>query len=142
MGEQKNYTNNASNVVTGVTYTWYVSTASNTGPWAVGAGTGATTQSYTTISLPAGTRYYVLSAKCTATGDSTLSNVITLVVNPLPTATASTAGAVCAGSPSNIQFTFTGTGPWNFTYSRPGGPVTTSSATSPYTVPGAAVAGA
>ncbi|MCB0763830.1 MAG: T9SS type A sorting domain-containing protein [Flavobacteriales bacterium] len=91
-GDLNAYTNNANNAFAGIAYTWYASLSSASGPWSIAPGTGANAQNYTTDALIAGTHYLVLSAKCTNTGDSALSNVITLLVNPSPIATVTPSG--------------------------------------------------
>ncbi len=50
---------------------------------------------------------------------------ITVTVNPLPTAAISVSGstAICIGQQTNIQFNFTGTGPWTYSYNAPSGVV-------------------
>lgn len=50
---------------------------------------------------------------------------ITVTVNPLPTASISVSGstAICEGQSTNIQFNFTGTGPWTYSYNTPSGVV-------------------
>ncbi|OWY24067.1 hypothetical protein C7N43_05120, partial [Sphingobacteriales bacterium UPWRP_1] len=93
--------NNASNLFTGITYQWQVSTVSG-GPYTdVTGGTGATTQNYTTGTLTAGTYYYVLRLRCgnvpIPTGDS-YSNEVAVTVNALPAVGVSPTGATyCAG---------------------------------------------
>ncbi|MEQ9119131.1 PKD-like domain-containing protein, partial [Fulvivirga sp.] len=69
--------------------------------------------------------------------ESPLSAPIDVVINPLPTATVSGGGSVCAGIPGPpAVITFTGTGPWDVTYERNGNPTTVNSVTSPYVIPG------
>lgn len=47
-----------------------------------------------------------------------LGTPVAVTVNPLPTAVVSGGGPVCSGSPQpNVTFTFTGTAPYNFSYS-------------------------
>ena len=48
----------------------------------VSGGSGATTASYTTSALTAGTYYYVLETTCMNSGQSNISNEFTLTVNP------------------------------------------------------------
>ncbi len=62
----------------------------------------------------------------TTTCPETFSNVIEITVNPLPTAANPTGGgSVCSGNPApDINWTLTGTPPFNVTYTAtPGGPV-------------------
>ena len=64
-----------------------------------------------------------------------------LTVNPLPTATMSANAAICAGQSHSFNITFTGTGPWDYDMSTPGGVVSPpNAATSPATY-SASVAG-
>lgn len=92
-GATVNMTNNASNLATGISYQWQVSTQSG-GPYTdVTGGTGATTQSYTTGILSQGTYYYVLRIRCAnetvPNGDSYSNEVVVTVGAAAPTATAS-----------------------------------------------------
>ncbi|MBL6449492.1 gliding motility-associated C-terminal domain-containing protein [Fulvivirga sp. 29W222] len=69
--------------------------------------------------------------------ESQLSDPISVVINPLPTATVTGGGSVCAGNPAPpAVVTLTGTGPYNITYTRDGVPTTANGITSPYTIPG------
>ena len=81
----------------GITNQWMVSNTPG-GPYApVSGGTGATTASYTSAALTAGTYYYVLQSTCTSTSDVATSNELTLTVNALPTIVISSpnGGAFC-----------------------------------------------
>jgi gliding motility-associated-like protein len=69
------------------------------------------------------------SLGCSATA------VSTVTVNPLPTATVSGGGSVCFGNPTpSVVITFTGTGPWNFTYTDGTTFTALVTPTSPYTI--------
>jgi hypothetical protein len=84
-------------VASGLTTQWMVSSTSG-GPYSnVSGGTGATTNSYTSAALSAGTYYYVCASTCTATGQTSYSNQLTLTVNALPTIVLSVpnGGAFC-----------------------------------------------
>jgi len=82
---------------TGLTTQWMVSSTAG-GPYTnVSGGTGATSSSYTTPTLSAGTYYYVCTSTCTASGQTATSNEIAVTVNALPTVTftAPNGGAFC-----------------------------------------------
>jgi hypothetical protein len=96
-------------VGTGITYQWKVSTTSGSGYVNVSGGTGATTTSYTTGALSAGTYYYVLETTCTAGPVSDLSNELVVTVNSVPTVTASSNSPVCSGSDLLLTGNVTGT---------------------------------
>ncbi len=69
--------------------------------------------------------------------ESALSATVDVVINPLPTATVSGGGSVCAGIPGPPSvITFAGTGPWDVTYERNGNPTTANAVTSPFIIPG------
>ncbi len=53
-----------------------------------------------------------------ANGCSGTSPAFSLIVNPLPTAVISQNSTICAGQSATVNLTFTGTGPYNFTYSN------------------------
>ncbi|MBK7667784.1 MAG: T9SS type A sorting domain-containing protein [Sphingobacteriaceae bacterium] len=105
----------------GVLYQWQVSSVPS-GPYSnVIGGTGATTPSYTTGALPAGTYYYVLLTTCTITSVTGTSNESTVTVNAVPTASASSNSPICEGQTLNftagtdIGTNFIWTGPSSFT---------------------------
>ncbi|MFN0201138.1 MAG: T9SS type A sorting domain-containing protein, partial [Bacteroidia bacterium] len=119
----------------GISYQWEVSTTSGSGFGDVTGGTGATTTSYTTGALAAGTYYYRLKVTCTPSSTIGYSNELTLTVNPTPTATASSNAPICAGSDINLTVTTdVGTG---FTWS---GPLTYTSTSQNPTIAAATVA--
>ena len=74
---------------------------------------------------------------CAATN---LGGSVNVVVNALPTATISGGGPVCSGSPlPSVTFNFTGTAPFNFTYTNGTTPVTVNNhPTNIFTIPTAA----
>jgi gliding motility-associated-like protein len=81
----------------GLSTQWQVSSTSG-GPYTnVSGGTGATTASYTTAALGAGTYYYVCNSTCIYSGLVGTSNEITVTVNALPTVaiSAPNGGAFC-----------------------------------------------
>jgi hypothetical protein len=76
---------------------WQVSNTPG-GPYTnVSGGTGATTSTYTSAALTAGTYYYVCTSTCTPTSQTATSNEISVTVNALPTVTftAPNGGAFC-----------------------------------------------
>jgi hypothetical protein len=77
----------------GISYQWEVSLTSGSGFAPVASGTGATTVSYTTAALTAGTYYYRMTTTCANSGLSTSSPEIVVTVNPLPTVTVSGSAA-------------------------------------------------
>lgn len=108
----------------GITYQWEVSsTGGGVGFSNVTGGTGATTTSYTTDMLTAGTYYYRLRVECNNGPITGYSNELTLTVNATPTASASSNSPICAGSTLNLTgttnagTTFTWTGPNGFSSS-------------------------
>ena len=81
----------------GLSTQWLVSTTSG-GPYSpVVGGTGATTGSYTTAAMTAGTYYFVCARTCANSTITTNSNELVLTVNALPTVvlTATNGGAFC-----------------------------------------------
>lgn len=91
------------------------------GPYSpVIGGSGATTTTYTTGPLAAGTYYFVMTNTCSSGPVSDDSNELTLTVNPVPTASASSNSPVCAGTALNLNgttdigTTFSWTGPNGF----------------------------
>jgi hypothetical protein len=63
--------------------------------------------------------YAVMTSNSTACLDglTATSAEVTMIVTPLPTGTVTASlPEVCAGSSVNLTFNFTGTGPWDFTY--------------------------
>jgi hypothetical protein len=126
----------------GITYQWLVSGTPG-GPYVnVTGGSGATTTSYTTGPLAAGTFYYVLQTTCSSGPVTGLSNEVTITVNPAPSVVATpTSSSYCFGSPG-ISIDATGTGGVTYAWlpaaglsSTTGTPViATPSATTTYTV--------
>lgn len=118
-GQTLAMTSTGATVAPGITYQWMVGTTSG-GPYVnVTGGTGATTVSYTTDPLTAGTYYYVLQTTCTFGPVSDFSNEVTVTVNALPSVAVSpTSGLFCAGSPA---ITLTATGALGYTWSPSAG---------------------
>jgi gliding motility-associated-like protein len=75
---------------------------------------GGATTSGISVSPASTTTYTVVYTRngCSNSGTGTVT------VNPLPTAAMSGGGTMCAGSSSSVNVNFTGSGPWNFTYSN------------------------
>ena len=94
-----------SSVGTGISYQWEVSTTSGSGFGNVIGGTGATATSYTTGALSAGTYYYRLKVICASASLTDYTNEVTITVNPIPTATASSNSPVCEGNNLNLSVT-------------------------------------
>ncbi|UII30311.1 gliding motility-associated C-terminal domain-containing protein [Fulvivirga ulvae] len=82
--------------------------------------------------------YYVQTIGIDPTNcESQLSDPIDIIINPLPTATVTGGGSVCAGNPAPpAVVTLTGTGPYNITYTRDGSPKVANGINSPYIIPG------
>jgi N-acetylneuraminic acid mutarotase len=107
--------------VPGVQVTWRSSTVPG-GPYTTIPGaTGATVSM---SGLPVGTSFIVAAVTCSASGQSSLSNEVPVVVNPTPTANAGNNGPACAGQSIQLAgVTDIGTG---FNWSGPGGFASTS----------------
>ncbi|MFT3912347.1 MAG: zinc-dependent metalloprotease family protein [Ferruginibacter sp.] len=118
------------NTGTGLTYQWLVSTAAPSGPW---SNLGGSSGSSITVS-PTVTTYYEVRVT-NASGCSTISNPITVTVNPLPTVSytglassyaVNAAAATLTGSPTGGTFSGPGISGNTFTPSAAGvgGPYT------------------
>ncbi|HRH71388.1 MAG TPA: GEVED domain-containing protein [Flavobacteriales bacterium] len=114
-------TSTGANSGAGITNQWRFSTTPG-GPYSpVVGGSGATSTSYTTGALSAGTYYYVLTNTCSVGPVSDDSNELTLTVNPQPTASAGNNGPACVGGSVNLSgttdigTTYSWTGPNGFT---------------------------
>lgn len=84
----------------GISYQWKVATISG-GPYVnVTGGSGATSTSYTTAPMTAGTYFFVMEATCSFGPVTGVSNEFTLVVNPNPTVSVNPTSALyCAPGP-------------------------------------------
>lgn len=124
-------------------------TASNVGGLAAsyrwyrnGVFTGTTTSSIVVNTVALSGSYTVEARGIAPTNcTSPLSDPTIVTIHPLPTATVSGGGSICSGTPApDIEFNFTGTGPWDLVYSINGAnqPVVNNT-TSPFTIvnPGA-----
>ncbi|HKR05433.1 MAG TPA: hypothetical protein VJY62_12430, partial [Bacteroidia bacterium] len=112
-GQQANFTVNFGGAPGPYSFTYNpgnVTVTNATNP-AVVSVTPGTTTNYTLVS--------VSNANCAGT----VSGQATVNVNVLPTAQISGTQTICAGQPANLNFNFTGTGPWQYTYLANGNPV-------------------
>lgn len=83
---------------------------------------GATNPAVITVNPTSTTNYSLVSvsnANCTGT----VSGAATVIVNPLPTAQITGNQTICNGQPANLTISFTGTGPWTYSYLANGNPV-------------------
>ncbi len=78
---------------------------------------GQTTQAITVST--AGTYTVTITYQPGGCTSTTSTNV---TVNTVPTASVAGTASICAGSNTNITFSFTGTGPWTYSYNTPFGP--------------------
>ena len=77
----------------------------------------------------------MLVRETNAAGCITNHNPLTVTLNPLPTATISNGGTICAGDSRNLNVAFTGTGPYTFTYAINGvSQVPVATPANPYTL--------
>lgn len=96
---------------------------------------------FTLTNAPAGTYSVTALSDATTCTATTLGGSVPVIVNPLPTASISGGGTVCAGSPlPTVTFTFTGTAPYDFTYTDGTTPQTvTGHATNSFSITNAAI---
>jgi gliding motility-associated-like protein len=131
-----NITITLNNSEAGVTYEILKNVASLPTPITFpGTGSGPFVMTFPATQFTSGNNISVLASNgfCTPV---LMTNTVTLNINPLPTATVSGGGTVCAGTPApNVVFTFTGTAPFTFTYTDGTTPVTvTNHPTTTYTI--------
>jgi gliding motility-associated-like protein len=97
-------------------YIWQQSTVSSTGPFVSASGTNNNGAVYTVPAITQTTYYrrQATSGVCTPG----FSNVVTITINPLPTAATPTGGgAVCSGNPApDVVWALTGAGPYTGTW--------------------------
>jgi len=115
-------------------------------PWSVTYSDGTTNYTVNGITTspavinvnPTATTTYTLVSISDATGCNSitgdLSGSAVVNVNPLPTATISGGGTICNGSSIGLTVTFTGSGPWDFSYSDGTTTTPVSGVGSPYTL--------
>lgn len=84
-----------------------ISTALTASPFAIAIPPGAV----------AGTYNATVRVSNSATTCASAPQPISITVDPAPTATITGPASICAGETAQLTITFTGTGPWSFTYS-------------------------
>ncbi len=121
---------NFTSVATGtVTYAW---TNSNTAIGLAAAGTG-NIPSFTATNSTNAPIVATISVTPTANACAGIAKTFTITVNPSPTASLSGSSTNCAGLSKNLSIAFTGTSPWNITYTDGTNPITISGiTTNPY----------
>ena len=117
-GSTASISSTGASVGLGVTYQWQFS-ANSGGPYnnvTNAEGSGGTTTSFTTNpTLAAGTYYLVLAVTCENTG-TTLSDEITLVVNPAPSLSVTpTSGIICNPGGAAVTLTASGADTYSWT---------------------------
>ncbi len=79
---------------------------------------GQATPTFTITNAPAGTYAIIALTDATACPGSSFGTPVSVIVNPLPTATITGGGTACQGSTlPDVTFTFTGSAPFDFIYS-------------------------
>ncbi len=112
------------------------------GPWSVTYSDGSASTTVNPASSPytisgGGDGTYTVTAVSDVNCTGTSSGSATITTNPLPTATVSGGGTICAGDPiPDVTITLTGNGPWSVTYSDGSTSTTVNPASSPYTISG------
>jgi len=142
-GQTSTMTSTGATIGSGITYQWKVSSTSGSGYVNVTGGSGATSTSYTSDALTAGTYYYVLETTCSTGPTTDLSNELTITVNSLPTVTVLPSSASLC-SPGGSPVTLTAGGASTYSWSPTSGLAPTSgspvdaspSVTTAYTVTG------
>ncbi len=115
-----------------------------TGPWSVTYSDGSSSTTVNPSSSPyvisgGADGTYTVTAISDANCTGTSSGSGTITTNPLPTATISGGGTICAGDPiPNVSIALTGTGPWTVTYSDGSSSATVNPSSSPYIISGGA----
>ena len=106
-------------------------TLTGTGPWvctttiggAAGANLNIATSPFVWTVTPGSTTAYCITSVTAANGCVQNYNNLcqTVTVNPLPTASISGNGVICAGASHNFPVSFTGSSPWTYTMTTPTG---------------------
>jgi hypothetical protein len=97
----------------GITYQWEVSLTSGSGFVNVSGGSGATTTSYTTGTLSAGTYYYRLKVYCSNSSSTAYSDELALTVIASPTVSVSPASSTYCGGNKTLTASGATTYSWS-----------------------------
>ena len=112
----------------GTTFAW---TAVQTNVSGANAGIGSSiAQILTATGTTTGSVVYTITS--TAKGCIGIPKVITITVNPRPTAAIQTSQIICNGETTTFKVLLSGTAPWNITYSYGTTPTTTTTSTNPF----------
>jgi hypothetical protein len=96
---------------------------------------GITANPYLFTGIPISSTTYKVTSITDANCKGTSSGTTDVVINPTVNATVSGSQTICAGKQSNINVVFSGTAPWDFTYTDGTTPVTiTGISTNPYSL--------
>ncbi len=100
---------------------------------------GHATPTFTIPNAPAGNYIVTALTDANACSGTDFGTAVVVTMNPLPTATTSGGGTVCSGDVlPDVTFTFTGTAPFDFTYTDGVAPVNVvGHATTTFTIPNA-----
>lgn len=113
---------------TATTYSW---TAAQTNVSGASPGTGSSiAQALTATGTTTGTVVYTISS--TSKGCIGIPKIITVTVNPRPTAAIQTSQIICSGELTTFKVLLSGTAPWNITYSDGTTPTTTTTSANPF----------
>jgi GEVED domain len=111
------FTTTGASVGAGYSYQWKVSTTSGSGYANVVGGTGATSTTFTSAPLVAGTYYYILETICNVGPSSTNSNQITVIVNAVPTIVVTpSSAAICNPGGTAVSLTASSTTAISYTW--------------------------
>jgi hypothetical protein len=113
---------------TGTTFTWTVAQTNVSG---ASAGTGnSIAQALTATGTTTGTVVYTISS--TSKGCIGIPKIITVTVNPRPSAAIQTSRIICNNTTTSFKVLLTGTAPWTITYSDGIIATTTTTSTNPF----------